>query len=167
METNENTGDIEHLLRQCKVIDENCLYTAQAHFAMAIKARWQSRSLLVIPSVISAISGILVAVGLPSWLGAFAAASGLVTGIASILGVDRKAKSHEQVANDLTVLRHDARAMHEAYWREIPKEQLFYETRAIHSRYNSIIRTTEMTDEAAFQVGREKIKSGHFKPDFE
>ena len=166
MNKNNSPDTVQHLLDECKIIEENCLYTSQAHFAMANKAEFQSRLFLIVPSCVAALSGILTAIGFPSWLGAFAAVSGLITGIASIFGVDKKAGAHKQAGNVLTALRHEARALHEAYWREIPHEQLVAEVRRIHDKYNSLIQMIETTDDSAFEKGRKKIKAGLFDPDF-
>jgi hypothetical protein len=92
--------------------------------------------------------------------------SGLVTGLASIFGVDRKAGLHKQAGNVLTALRHEDRALHESYWREIPHEQFVAEVRRIHDRYNLLIQILETTDNDAFEKGRKKIKAGIFEPDF-
>ncbi len=163
----DNTSDsIQHLLDECKILEENCLYTSQAHFEMATKAETQARMFLIIPSCIAALSGILTAIGLPAWIGSFAAVSGLITGLSSVFGIDRKANSHKQAANALTALRHEARALYEAYWREISREQLVAEVRCIHDKYNSLIQMLETTDDLAFERGRKKIKAGLFEPDF-
>jgi hypothetical protein len=163
---NSSSNNIQHLINECKIVEENCLYTSQAHFVMADKAEFQARLFLIVPSCIAAISGILTAIGFPAWIGSFAAVSGLVTGLASAFGVDRKAGLHKQAGNVLTALRHEARALHESYWREIPHEQFVAEVRRIHDRYNSLIQILETTDNAAFEEGRKKIKAGIFEPDF-
>lgn len=155
----------EHLLRECSRIEGNCLYTAQAFFSRAEKAEKLSRLLLIVPSLLSAITGILAAVGLPSWLGAFAALGGVVTGIASALGVDRIAGEHRQVANRLTALRHEAISIREALWREISREQLVAEVRRLNDRYNWLIQGPLATDRESFTAARKLIKSGVFDPD--
>ncbi|MBN3874509.1 MAG: SLATT domain-containing protein [Nostoc sp. JL33] len=167
MKMNTSPAQIQHLLNECKIIEENSLYTSQAHFQMANKAEFQARLFLIVPSCIAAVSGVLTAIGFPSWIGAFAAVSGLITGLASVFGVDRKAGAHKQAGNVLTALRHEARALHEAYWRELPHEQFVAEVRRIHDKYNSLIQTLETTDNAAFEEGRNRIKAGLFEPDFQ
>ena len=163
---NEQEISKQHLVDECKTVAENCLYTAQAHFAMAEKATRQSRYLLIVPSGVSALAGILTSVGLPGWIGAFAAVSGLITGVSSAVGVDRKALSHKQAGNLFTALRHEARALYETYSLELPYEQFVAETRRINDRYNSLIQALETTDSAAFEVARQRIKAGYFKADF-
>jgi hypothetical protein len=154
---NSPSKNIQYLINECKIVEENCLYTSQAHFVMADKAEFQARLFLIVPSCIAAISGILTAIGFPAWIGSFSAVSGLVTGLASAFGVDRKAGLHKQAGNVLTALQHEARALHESYWREIPHEQFVAEVRRIHNRYNSLIQILETTDNSAFEEGRKKI----------
>jgi hypothetical protein len=154
---NSPSKNIQYLINECKIVEKNCLYTSQAHFVMADKAEFQARLFLIVPSCIAAISGILTAIGFPAWIGSFSAVSGLVTGLASAFGVDRKAGLHKQAGNVLTALQHEARALHESYWREIPHEQFVAEVRRIHNRYNSLIQILETTDNSAFEEGRKKI----------
>lgn len=156
----------QHLVDECRIVAENCLYTAQAHFVLAVKAERQSRWLLIFPSIVAAISGILVAIGQPGWIGAFAAASGLVAGVASALGVDRKATIHKQAGNLMTALRHEARALCDTYWLELEHQQLFVEVRRINDKYNCLIQALEITDSASFEKARKRIKEGFFDPDF-
>jgi hypothetical protein len=72
---NSSPNNIQHLINECKIVEENCLYTSQAHFVMADKAEFQARLFLIVPSCIAAISGILTAIGFPAWIGSFAAVS--------------------------------------------------------------------------------------------
>lgn len=156
----------QHLIDECKTVAENCLYNAQAHFLLARKAELKAQLLLILPSIAAAISGFLTAIGLPGWIGAFAAVSGVVSGVASALGVDRKAASHKQAGNLMTALRHEARTLCDTYWRELPHEQFVSEVRRLNDRYNSLIQVLEATDSKAFEKARITIKQGIFEPDF-
>lgn len=157
----------QYLLDECKTIAENCLYTAQTHYEMANKKIFRTRLLLlIIPSCVAAIAGILTAVGFPGWLGAISAVAGFITAIASYLGIDQQAMAHKQAANLLTALRHEARALSETYWRELPHGQLVAEVRRLGDRYNSLIQALETTDTTAFELARKRIQSGIFEMDF-
>ena len=112
------------ILDECKTIEENCLYTAQTHFVMAGKAGRMAALLLIIPSIVASLAGILTAMGLPGWIGAFAAIAGVVTGVATYCGIGRNKVDHAAAGNLLTCLRHEARAIHETYWRGMLYEQL-------------------------------------------
>ncbi|MCL4516329.1 MAG: SLATT domain-containing protein [Firmicutes bacterium] len=157
----------QHLLEECQTVAENCLYTAQARFILADKANFWNRLLLIVPSCIAAIGGILTSLGLPGWIGAFAAISGVVTALAAALGVDQKAMLNKQAANLMTALRHEARALHETYWRELTHEQLVTEVRRINDRYNCLVQALETTDAKTFDEARRRIKTGIFEPDFQ
>ena len=154
------------LLDECRTIAENCLYTAQAHYVMSKRAYWRGKVFLIIPSCVSAVAGILTAVGLPGWIGAFAAAAGLVSAVASTLGVAEDESAHTSAGNLFTCLRHEARAIHETFYPDLTHEQLLSEVRRLSDRYNCLVQGTKSTDDKSFTAGREKIRSGTFTPDF-
>ena len=118
------------------------------------------------PSCIAALAGTLTAVGLPGWIGAFAALAGLITAVATYCEVDRKEVAHKTAGNLLTCLRHEARAVHETYWKEMPHEQLVSEVRRLGDRYTILCQALETTDAASYEEARKRIKSGTFIPDF-
>lgn len=151
---------------ECRVIAENALYTAQAHYVLAERASFRAKILLLVPSIVAAASGLLVALGFPPWIGGFAALSGSVSGVASLLGVDREALDHKYAANLMTSLRHDARALADSYWLDLSHDELQVEVRRLHDRYNAYIQSLETTDKKSFEAARERIKRGTFEPDF-
>ncbi|MGK3985111.1 SLATT domain-containing protein [Sorangium sp. So ce136] len=156
----------EALLAECKRIEENCLYTGQTHFEMASqKAKQASGWLVLLPSLVSAGSGLAVAIGAPSWIGAFAAVSGVVSGVATFLGVGKEASAHETAGKLLTQLRDEARALREAHWHELSAEQLAREIRAFGQRYQAYVASLPLTDNAAFEKVRKRVKSGRFQFD--
>ncbi|SRR6266542_1565654 len=155
----------DHLLAECNRIAGDSLYTSQAHFECAASAKRRGRWLLTLPAAVAAVIGILTAVGLPGWLGAFSAAAALVAAVASILGVDREEGSHCQAGNSLTALRHEARALADTSWRELTHEQLAYEVRRLSDRYGALITGLPTTDNKAFGRARKRIKAGLFAPD--
>jgi hypothetical protein len=153
----------DHLLAECEKVEENCLYTAQTHFVMAAKKqRLASGWLVVLPSIVSSLSGLAVAIGAKPWVGAFAAVAGVVSGVATFLGVDKEASSHETAGKLLTQLRDDSRALRETYSHDLSAEQLGTEVRAIGNRYRAYVASLPLTDEASFEKARAKIKSGTF-----
>lgn len=163
---NEERSVVQHLLDECATVAENSLYTAQAHFVDAERATQWARLLFLIPSGIAAVAGMMTSFGLPGWIGAFAAASGLVTGVASALGADRKASAHVRAGNLFTALRHEARSLCEAYAKELSREQLVAEMRRLDDRYSWLIQTLEPTSPKAFEVARKRVKKGLFTMDF-
>ena len=161
-----DTAKRQSLFRECKTVAENSLYTAQAHFVMAGQASWRTRLFLLFPAVVAAVSGILTSVGLPGWIGAFASAAGLVIAVATFLGADRMEISHKTAGNLFTCLRHEARLLHETFHLDLTDEQLLVEVRRLSDRYNSLVQTTEVTDNKAYEEARKRVKSGTFNLDF-
>lgn len=156
----------QSLLDECKTIAENCLYTATTHYIMGGQAGWRARLFLLVPAGVAAVSGILTSVGLPGWIGAFACAAGLVSGVATFLGADRKEIAHKSAGNLFTCLRHEARSLNETFHLNLTNEQLLAEVRRLSDRYNCLVETTELTDDKAYEKARTKVKSGTFTPDF-
>jgi hypothetical protein len=161
-----SSGDISNLVQECETVAENSLYNAQAHFILADSKENRGRWLLIVPSSVAAICGLLTALGLPGWLGAFSAVGGLVVSIASILGVDKQPTSHRNAACQWTALRHEARSLSETFFKELPREQLLAEIRRIDDRYIALTQALEPTDRRSFEAARAQIQSGYHKPDF-
>lgn len=161
-----DTAKRESLLRECKVLAENSLYAAQAHFVIARQAVWRTRLFLLVPAVVAAVSGILTSVGLPGWIGAFGSAAALVIAVATFLGADRMERDHKTAGNLFTCLRHEARSLDETFHLGLTDEQLLVEVRRLSDRYSSLAEMMEVTDQKAYAEARRRIKSGTFKPDF-
>src|ERR1035437_6658346 len=126
------------------------------------KARW----LVIVPSAIAGIAGVLTAVGLPVWIGAFSAVGGFLAAVYSAFGESESPIRHRLAANQWTSLRHEARALSETYSKELPHEQFLAEARRIDDRYTTLCQALEPTDKEAFEKARERVKAGLFVPDF-
>lgn len=152
----------------CRRVAENSLYTGQTHFAMAEqKAKRTKLWLMLLPSVVSAASGLAVALGAPAWVGAFAAFAGAVSAIASFLGVDKEANAHEVAGKLLTQLRHEAHALCETYSPDMSVAQFEAQVRALEQRYGAFVASLPLTDDTVFEKVRTRIQSGTFKYDSE
>ena len=154
------------LLEELRTIEENCLYTAQAHFVVAARKGTVVRVVYVGASVLAATGGGLVAAGLPTWLGIFSAVGGVVGAVAAALGADQDVHSHLVAANALTKLRHEARALRETFSPTMTQEELSRETRRLTEAYNNMIQGLSPTDEKSMLQARKAIQEGRFVPDF-
>jgi hypothetical protein len=154
------------LLDECHTIDENCSYTAQAHFEACADAERMTKTLTIAPSIVGALIGAAVAVGAPTWLGILGAVAGVTSGLASGLGVDKRGTAHKSAANLLTGLRHDARALRETFAAHMADEVLLAEVRRLHDRYGVLIQASEITDNKYFERARQRIQAGRLEPDF-
>jgi hypothetical protein len=162
---NESGKVPDHLISECRKVAENSLYNAQAHFVLADRLERHARWMLMAPAALAGTCGILTAVGLPAWLGAFSAIGGFFAATAAVLGIDRAPTSHRLAANQWTALRHEADSLSETYFKELPHEQFVAEVRRIDDRYNTLCQSLEPTDKKAFDMARAQIKAGVFKTD--
>lgn len=156
---------VDNLVSECQTVADNSLYNAQAHFILADIKEANARLLLILPSAVAGLCGILTAVGLPSWLGAFSALGGFTVAVATILGVDKEPNEHRKAAAQWTALRHEARSLCETYFKELPRDQFLAEVRRIDDRYNSLCQALEVTNRKSFEAARKQIESGDHKPD--
>jgi hypothetical protein len=160
------TTDVQHLLVECQRIEENSLYTAQAHFEIATSTgRRKKVWLQFLPSLVGAGCGLAVAIGAPPWIAAFSAFAGVVSAVATFLGVEKEAGAHEAAGKLLTQLRDEARALREAYSPALTQEQFSAEVRALGNRYRAYVASLPLTNDAAFERGRKKIKDQAFQFD--
>jgi hypothetical protein len=158
-------SDLSNLLQECETVAENSLYNAQAHFALADSKEKQALWLLVLPSFVAGICGILTAVGLPHWLGAFSAAGGLVATVAGVLGIDRQPTAHRNAASQWTALRHEARSLHQTMFKELPPDQFLAEVRRIDDRYIALCLALPPTNQKSFETARDQINAGTHEQD--
>lgn len=160
----DGSNDVSNLLHECETVAENSLYNAQAHFFLADSKERQALWLLVAPSLVAAVCGLLTAIGLPQWLGAFSAAGGLIATVAASLGIDKQPTSHRIAASQWTALRHEARSLCEVYCKELPREQFLAEVRRIDDRYGTLCQALPPTDRKSFETARKQITKGTHEP---
>ncbi len=167
----ENKPDsTSHLVEACKTIEENCLYNAQAHFEIAARARRLNIFLLIAPAALAGLGGLFVSLDLCAVankaIGALTAILGAAATVSASLGADRREDRHNQAANLFTALRHESRALYEAYASGLSRDAFVAEVRRISDRYNTLVQALPPTDECAFERAKRKIKSGRFMTDF-
>lgn len=161
-----NINESPNLINECKTIEENCLYTSIAHYGLEqTHKRWE-QVLKYALAALSAASGGLLVMGLPSALGWLAIGSGLVSALVTVFDVDKKAREHGDSAREFTVLRHDARTTYQTFAPELAREDVMRRVERLVDRYNELISRSPSTTERAFQEARRKIQSEVYAPDF-
>jgi hypothetical protein len=166
MSTNGEDDTRQLLLDELRTTEENALYTSQAHFVLASRMSWKVRAVIVAASVISAIAGLLVAVGCPTWIGAFATVAGCMTAVISAFDVSRGAAAHESAAKLLTFVRQEARGLRETHASGMETAALATEVRRIADKYNTLNLGFPATTNSAFEAARNRIQTGRFEADF-
>lgn len=155
----------DNLLSECDAISENCAYTAQAHYAKAQSLGRIKAWLFGSSALLSAAGGAFPTLDWGKWWGLLAVAGGLLAGIGALLGLDEVGKQHEYAGNLLTALRHEARALAQGVYLELPRPEFVAEVRRLHDRYSNYTQALPITDENSFEQGRRKIKKGDLQPD--
>jgi hypothetical protein len=64
-------------------------------------------------------------------------------------------------------LKHDSRALYQAFAQEMGSSEFYISTRLLRGRYNNVVNNSPETNDEAFEKAREKIKAGRHTPDFE
>lgn len=158
-----NNGELTNLVNECGTVARNSLFNAQANYLLAESKEKLGWWLLVAPSVTAGTLGLLVAVGLPTWLGAIAAAASAVAAVSATLGIDKQPTAHKIAASQWTALRHEARSLQEVFCHELPHEQFRAEVRRIDDRYNSLCQALPPTDRKSFEAARKLIEAGTYE----
>jgi len=158
---------IDHLVHECKRIEEDSMYNAETHHQIAASAKRKAFLIKFIPAVIAAISGILILVGIHTVVAWLSVLSGFFLAIAAVLDPDRKKNDHIKTAKDYTILKHDSRSLYQAFAQQMSPSEFYISTRLLREKYNNIVNNSPETDNEAFEKARDKIKGGRHTPDFE
>lgn len=158
--------DREHLIRECKRIEDDSKYTAEAHYQIASSAKWKIFVIKLIPALLSAASGIGIVVLGYDWLAWLAVISSAVFAVQTVIDFDRECTDHTNAGKYYTTLKHEARSLHETFHHELDKGTFAALVSILRERYNNISEMTPKTTDKAFEKGDEKIKSGKHEPDF-
>jgi len=153
-------------LDECKQIQQNATYSAEAHHRMAGWYRKCSIWLQLVPAVIAAISSGLVASGVAAntllWLTVLAAA---VSAIASVWNPQKAHQDNLGAAKAFTVIKHDARFLHEAESTVMNEAEFRLAVQTLHDKYNELIKIVPATDPDKFEEARKVVQGGIHQPD--
>jgi len=157
----------DHLINECRRIEDDCLYTAEAHYIIAAKAGRVSFWVKLIPALAAATSGTALLSGAPNWIAWFSVIAGVAFALQSIMNPDGKKEEHSQAGKSYTSLKHESRALYQTFWKEMDQNAFSVMVRILRERYNMITKLTPQTTVKDFERGRQRIKAGRHTPDFE
>lgn len=160
-------NEIDHLIRECMQIEDDCRYTAETHYIIAAEADRTGFWLKLIPAIAAAASGAAVLAGAPNWVAWFAVISGVAFALQSMLNPDKKHDEHSQAGKCYTALKHESRALYKTFCKEMDRDSFSVMVRILRERYNMTAKLTPQTTIEAFEEARKRIKAGRHKPDFE
>jgi len=166
MENFKNNQKIENLVNECRRIEEDSTYTAEAHYLFAASLSKKFFWFKFIPVIITGVSALALLLGSPNWVSWITLISSIIAITNIILEPESKAREHEFAAKSFTVLKHDARSLYESFKDFIDEKNFYYEVKRMREKYNWLVQTTPPTDEKSFEKARENIKKGIHKPNF-
>ncbi|MDD5639109.1 MAG: SLATT domain-containing protein [Candidatus Pacebacteria bacterium] len=157
----------QNLINECKQVEEDSLYTAEIHYIIGHKLSLKAFLFKFIPALITVISVSSLLIGAPNWVNLITLFSGLITIINILLEPEKESKNHFSAAQNFTVLKHEARSLHETFKNFIDNKDFYHEVRRLRDKYNILVKMTPPTDdEKAWKIARENIKSGRHGADF-
>lgn len=156
----------ENYINEAKQIKQNCEYNAETHHIIAKRFKKWSFLLQVLPATVAAVSGSLVAAGKsPASLLVLTVVSSVITAIASILDPNKGYQDHLNAAKNFTILKHEARSLHETFGSRMTDEAFAIAVENIHRKYTDLVKMAPPTDDEAFMQAREKIQDRLHEPD--
>ena len=159
-------NNINHLIDECRQIEDDCLYTAEAHYIIADVAGKVSFWVKLIPAFAAAASGAALLSGLPNWIAWFSVIAGVAFALQSIMNPDKKKDEHSQAGKSYTALKHESRSLYQTFYKEMDRASFSTTVKILRERYNMIAKMTPQTTVKAFEEGRKRIKAGRHTPDF-
>lgn len=158
---------IQNLINECKQIEEDSIYTAEAHYLISRKLKKKAFRYKFIPASITVGAASALLIGAPNWVSWITLLGGLTTIINILMEPERESKNHLLAAQNFTCLKHEARSLYEAFKDFLDEKDFYHEVRRLREKYNLFVKMTPSTDdEEAWNQARENIKSGRHKADF-
>jgi hypothetical protein len=156
----------EKYVEECKVLKQNCTYTAEAHHLMAASFRRQAFWFQLVPTIIAIISSAMATLGTPSELKLILTlVSSIIAAVATVLNPNKIYEEHLSAAKALTALKHDARFLAETEATHVSEEGFVERVRNLHEKYNTLIQALPATNAKYFEKARKVIQSGIHEPD--
>lgn len=147
-------------------IEQNCTYTAEAHHIIALRSKNMSIWFQLIPAVSAAVLGVAVGGGfVPAWFVWISVVSAVVAAVGNVLNPMKEYYDNLNAAKNFTALKHDTRALREVFSSDKNDAEYIVEVKALHDRYNDLLRFAPPTDKESFEEARKHIKEGIHKPD--
>jgi len=159
---------VDSLISECKQIEADSMQTAETHHIIAHKASSRAFWLKFIPALATVISAGFLLAGANNWVAWVALISGMVTVSNILMKCDEKSAEHLFAAKSFTVLKHQARALHNAFKNFIDEKDFYHQVRMIREQYNLLVQFAPPTDdEKAYDKASERIKKGVHRTNFE
>jgi|ERR1051326_457241 hypothetical protein len=153
-------------IEECKIIQQNCTYTAEAHHQVALSEKRKAAWLETVPAICAALTGTLVAAKYASGdLLFITVISAVMTAVVTVLSPRKNYEAHLAAAQNFTSIKHDARFMHEASSTRLSDEDFAIAVENLHNRYNDLLKAVPPTDPKSFEKARKIVQGKIHEPD--
>jgi hypothetical protein len=148
-------------MKECDVVQQNCTYTGEAHHIIANRQWWLAVAFQIVPAVIAAALGSLVGVGyVPFWFVWLSVISAVIAAVGNVLNPLKEYYDHLNAGKNFVALKQDARALRDTFSASMSDAEFFTATKALHDRYNDLVRFAPPTDKCSFESARKRVKAG-------
>jgi hypothetical protein len=137
---------------------EDSTYSAQVYFEAAKSGEFWGKVVVFVPAIVSAVSGVLVALDLGRAWGVASAVAGSVAATGSFLGAEKKAASYKESARNYTRLRHDIGLVRDLALEEESVEALRTLILELQDRYNNIVLRDEPSSNRFYRKVKQRIQ---------
>ncbi len=152
--------------KECDAVEQNCIYTGEAHHIIADKQYWLSIGFQIVPAVIAAVLGVLVGSGtVPFWFVWLSVMSAVIAAVGNVLNPLKSYYDHLYAAKNFTTLKQDARALRDTFSSPMSDSEYIAAAKTLHDRYNDLVRFAPPTEKKAFEEARKRVQSGIHKLD--
>lgn len=156
----------EKYVEECKVIQQNCTYTAETHHQMAIIEKQKKLWFEIIPAIIAVITSSLVSAGIAKDdLLILTVIAAVITTIASVINPGKAYESQLSAAKNFTALKHDARYLYLSQVQNYSDGEFAILVDRLHDRYNDLVKASPTTMKRAFEQAQKIVKAGTHEPD--
>jgi len=155
------------LVNECKQIQEDSTYTAEAHHLIAAGLSVKAFRCKFYPALFALASALALILGVKDWVAWITVISGTVVLYNVFVEPEKKAQQHVFAAKQFTVLKHEARSLHESFKEFMAEMEFYHGVRVIREKYNLLVQFSPPTDDKrVWDEARRKIKAGIHKPSY-
>jgi len=156
----------EKYIAECALIQQNCTYTAEAHYILALSGKRKAFWLETIPAVCAALSGALIGAKIiePNLL-PITILSATVSAVAAVINPNQVYQEHLSAACSFTTLKHDARFLRDTQSVRMTEDAFMTSVENLHQRYNELLKAVPPTDDKSFKKAQKVIQAGTHEPD--
>lgn len=147
--------------KECDAVQQNCTYTAEAHHIIAGKRQRLAIGFQIVPAVVAAVLGVLVGAGqVPFWFVWLSVVASVISAVGNVLNPLKEYYDHLNAAKNFVALKQDARSLRDTFCGSMSDAEYITAARALHDRYNDLVRFAPPTDKKSFEEARKNVQSG-------